>query len=61
MTEQAARKTIALPFYNALPQANAEHVVSALVQTLDGLPLGPTTQYVVQYTEPRNALAYIKL
>jgi len=37
VTERAARKTIALPFYNTLPEADAEHVVSALVQTLDEL------------------------
>jgi len=61
MTERAARKTIALPFYNALADADAEHVVSAPVQTLDKLPIGATTRYVVQYTELRNALAYIKL
>ena len=37
VTERAARKTIALPFYNTLPEADAEHVVSTLVQTLDEL------------------------
>jgi dTDP-4-amino-4,6-dideoxygalactose transaminase len=35
VTERAAKKTIALPFHNALAEAEAEYVVSTLVRALD--------------------------
>jgi perosamine synthetase len=37
VTERVATRTIALPFYNTLTAEDAEYVVSALVQVLDGL------------------------
>lgn len=37
VTEEASRRTMALPFHNALPETDAEYVVSALVRTLDEL------------------------
>jgi perosamine synthetase len=37
VTEETAKRTIALPFHNALLEADAEYVVSALVRTLDEL------------------------
>ena len=37
VAERAAKKTIALPFYNGLSEVEAEYVVSTLVRTLDEL------------------------
>ena len=37
VTEETAKRTIALPFHNALPEDDAEYVVSALSRTLDEL------------------------
>ncbi len=35
VAEETAKRTVALPFHNTLPEADIEYVVSALAQTLD--------------------------
>jgi len=39
VTERVARKTIALPFHNALSETEAKYVISTLMRTLDELSL----------------------